>query len=438
MTDDTTESETPSGTAIDGDSTADGPVLSIDDLSVTLGATDVLDGVSLDVEQGELVGLVGPNGAGKTTLLRAARGTLTPDSGEARIAGDPVGELSAKATGRRVATVPQDTSVSFPFSVSEMVEMGRTPHVSRFGVMDEDDQAAVERAMERTEVAEFADRPVTEISGGERSRVLLARALAQDAPLLLLDEPTASLDPNHRLRTFETVSGLVDEGRAAVAAIHDLDTAARYCDRIVVVSDGGVLADGAPESVFTGSTIGDAFDVDAVVTADPVTDRPRVTALPDHSPGNVDEPEIPPVDSVHVVAGGGRAGPLLTRLDRAGVDATVGPLPAGDSDAAVAESLGMETVEVGALDGVDAGALERTRTLIERADAVVVADVDLTDGLVSVLEAVAESETTVYCVEERPLEERTVSADAAAAYRHLRLGDAGVASSAPELLAALV
>jgi iron complex transport system ATP-binding protein len=438
MTDDTTRDEPPTGTATDSNTATDGRVLSIDGLSVTLGATDVLDGVSLDVEQGELVGLVGPNGAGKTTLLRIARGSLTPDSGRVRIVGDPVEDLSAKAIGRRVATVPQDTSVSFSFSVREMVEMGRTPHIARFGAMDGDDHAAVERAMERTEVEQFADRPVTEISGGERSRVLLARALAQDTPLLLLDEPTASLDPNHRLRTFETVADLVDEGRAAVAAIHDLDTAARYCDRIVVVSDGGVLADGPPESVLTGSTIGDAFDVDAVVTPDPVTDRPRVTALPDERQANVDEPEIPPVDSVHVVAGGGRAGPLLTRLDRAGVDATVGPLPAGDSDAAVAESLGMETVEVGALDGVDAAALDRTRTLIERADAVVVADVDLTAGVGSVLEVVATADASVYCVEERPLEERTVAADAAAAYRQLRVGDMGVAASAPELLAALV
>ncbi|QKY18923.1 ATP-binding cassette domain-containing protein [Halolamina sp. CBA1230] len=421
-------------TETDSDIATDGPVLSIADLSVTLGETDVLAGVSLDVERGELVGLVGPNGAGKTTLLRNARGTLAPDSGQVRIEGEAVDDLSAKEIGRRVATVPQDTSISFSFSVREIVEMGRTPHVPRFGAMDEADHAAVERAMERTEVTEFADRPVTEISGGERSRVLLARALAQDTPLLLLDEPTASLDPNHRLRTFETVSALVDEGRAAVAAIHDLDTAARYCDRIVVVADGGIVADGPPESVLTGATIGHAFDVDAVVTDDPVTQRPRVTALPDDLG---DDPEIPPVDRVHVVAGGGRAGPLLTRLDRAGVEASVGPLQAGDTDAAVADTLGMETLEIGALDDVDTAVLDRTRTLIERADAVVVADIDLTVGVTPVLSAVAETEKPVYCVEERSVGDRTVSEEAAEAYKRLRVGDADVAASTPELLDAL-
>ncbi|MFD1525625.1 ABC transporter ATP-binding protein, partial [Halolamina salina] len=151
---------------IDGDVATDGPVLSIADLSVTLGDNDVLAGVSLDVERGEFVGLVGPNGAGKSTLLRAARGSLTPDSGRVQIAGEAADALSAKAVGRRVATVPQDTSISFSFDVREIVEMGRTPHVPRFGSMDEADHAAVERAMERTEVAEFADRPVTEVSGG--------------------------------------------------------------------------------------------------------------------------------------------------------------------------------------------------------------------------------------------------------------------------------
>ncbi|MFW5948178.1 MAG: ATP-binding cassette domain-containing protein [Halolamina sp.] len=411
-------------------------ILSIADLSVTLGNTEVLDGVSLDVNRGELVGLVGPNGAGKTTLLRVARGTLEPDAGEVRVGGDAVDTLSARAMGRRVATVPQDTAVSFTFSVREIVEMGRTPHVPRFGAMDEADHAAVERAMARTEVAEFADRPVTDVSGGERSRVLLARALAQETPLLFLDEPTASLDPNHRLRTFECVAELVGDGRAAVAAIHDLDTAARYCDRIVVVADGGVLADGSPESVLTSPILRKAFDVDTVVTPDPVTERPRVTALP-ADPDVDDGLEIPDVESVHVVAGGGRAGPLLTRLDRAGIDVTVGPLPSGDSDADVARALDQETLEVSALDGVDGATLDRTRTLAERADVVVVADVDLTAGIDSVLQRIGAVGTPVYCVEERSLEARTVDAAAAAAYRRLRVGEAGVATSTPELLEAL-
>ncbi|MFC6737382.1 ABC transporter ATP-binding protein [Halolamina salina] len=230
---------------IDGDVATDGPVLSIADLSVTLGDNDVLAGVSLDVERGEFVGLVGPNGAGKTTLLRAARGSLTPDSGRVQIAGEAADALSAKAVGRRVATVPQDTSISFSFDVREIVEMGRTPHVPRFGSMDEADHAAVERAMERTEVAEFADRPVTEVSGGERSRVLLARALAQETPLLLLDEPTAGLDPLGVAEFHRILDRLREESDLTVVITsHVLSEIEALCDDAAVLHDGDLLFDG--------------------------------------------------------------------------------------------------------------------------------------------------------------------------------------------------
>ncbi|AEN04592.1 heme ABC transporter ATP-binding protein [Halolamina sp.] len=410
----------------------DEPVLEVSDLAVSLGETTILEGVNLTVGAGELVGLVGPNGAGKTTLLRAIRGTLTPDSGEIRVTGETMQDLSSKAASRRVATVPQETSLAFEFSVRETVEMGRTPHLSRFGGMADADFDAVSRAMERTDVMEFADRPVTDISGGERSRVLLARALAQATPLLLLDEPTASLDLNHQLATFDTVADLVGSGRGAVAAIHDLNLAARYCDRLVVVANGGVLADGPPEQVLTEDILHEGFDADAVVTSDPVTERPHVTALSANS-------EAPQADGgivfdyaaglgrAHVVAGGGRAGPLLSALDRAGVEITVGPVAEGDTDAEVAAALEVETVRIGPLSGVDVESRERTTELAAAADAVVVADIDLTAGLVPVFDAVAEAGVRVLCVEERPLEERIRSERAADRYRSLREQGAAIA-----------
>ena len=423
----------------------DEPVLEATDLTVSLGEKRILDGVDFAVDAGELVGLVGPNGAGKTTLLRAVRGTLTPDSGNVRVAGEAITNLDSKAASRRVATVPQDTALAFEFSVRETVEMGRTPHLPRFGGMEPADYDAVERAMARTEVAEFADRPVTEISGGERSRVLLARALAQATPLLLLDEPTASLDLNHQLATFDTVSELVGSGRAAVAAIHDLNLAARYCDRLVVVADGGILAQGAAEAVLTEETLREAFDADAVVTSDPVTERPHVTALSDpaapaQTDGGLTFDYAAGLGSAHVVAGGGRAGPLLSALDRAGLELSVGPVAAGDTDAEVAAALDLETVETGPLSGVDDETRAETARLAASADAVVVADVDLTEGLVPVLEAVAENaprsgdvsdSSRVLCVEERPLEERVQSEQAAERYRALR--ESGTAIAAAEL-----
>ncbi|MFO7834358.1 MAG: heme ABC transporter ATP-binding protein [Halohasta sp.] len=255
------------------------PTLAVDHLSVDLGGSKILSDVSITADAGDLVGLVGPNGAGKTTLLRAIRGSIEPAGGGVRVDGHAVDELSARETGRLVATVPQETRLSFSFSVEDAVAMGRNPHIGRFGSADADDRRAVGEALADTDLTALADRPVTELSGGERQRVLLARAFAQETPLLLLDEPTANLDINHAIRTLDLVRSVVDEGRAAVAAIHDLNLAARYCDRLVLLADGSVVEAGRPEAVLTSETLEAAFDARTVVATDPTTDSPRVTAL---------------------------------------------------------------------------------------------------------------------------------------------------------------
>jgi len=270
------------------------PLLTIDGLRVRLGGTTVLDGIDATVDRGQVVGLVGPNGAGKTTLLRTVAGAITPDAGRVLIDGQRIHNLSSKAASRLVASVPQDTTVAFEFDVRTVVEMGRNPPRSRFGGWTDADAAAVERALDRTNTRQFADREVTTLSGGERQRVLLARALAQDTPLVLLDEPTGSLDINHQVRTFGLVRDLVSGGRTALAAIHDLDLAARYCDELVLLSEGRVVADGPPEAVLTESTIRDAFDADVVVSENPVTETVSVTALDgETSAGIRSEPAFP-------------------------------------------------------------------------------------------------------------------------------------------------
>ena len=267
------------------------PLLVVDDVSVVLGGREVLSRVSLTTERGELVGLIGPNGAGKTTLLRAIRGGVTATTGAVTVTGGSVSSLSAREIARRVATVPQEAELSFGFSVEQAVAMGRHAHIDRFNTPDKTDQAAIADALARTSLDSLADRPVTDLSGGERQRVLLARALAQTTPVLLLDEPTASLDINHAIKTLETARSVVDDGTAAVAAIHDLDLAARYCDRLILLADGKVVAAGKPDSVLTSETLAATFDATAVVSRDEVTDTPRVTALPAESTPTADEEE---------------------------------------------------------------------------------------------------------------------------------------------------
>nr|WP_236544743.1 ATP-binding cassette domain-containing protein [Salinirussus salinus] len=295
----------------------------------------MLEGVTLRVGDGEFVGLVGPNGAGKTTLLRCINGVLEPDGGAVTLDGRPVAETASEAVSRLVATVPQDGSVAFDFTVERVVEMGRTPHRSRLDWSDGSD--AVERAMERTGVARFRDRDIGSLSGGERRRVLLARALAQETPALLLDEPTASLDIDHQVRMLGLVADLVSEGRTALAAIHDLDLAARFCDRVCLLSGGEIRAAGPPAEVLTADALEAVFGTAAAVEVDPATGAPTVTALRDRPERGL---------RVHV-AGGGRAGArAVSALWRAGCTVSLGPVPEGDAAAEAARGLDCPVVTV--------------------------------------------------------------------------------------------
>ncbi|GAB6878490.1 heme ABC transporter ATP-binding protein [Halorubrum gandharaense] len=360
-----TSEETPASDGVaDTPSDAEGdPMIAVRNLAVSFGDLDVLADVDVTVDRGTFVGLVGPNGAGKTTLLRTVKGTLEPDSGEVRLAGDAVADLTARERGRRVASVPQDTSLSFDFPVRTVVEMGRTPHLSRFGGHDADDAEAVRRAMERADVAKFADRSIRTVSGGERQRVLLARALAQETPALLLDEPTASLDVNHAVRTLELVRRLVDDGKTAVAAIHDLDMAARYCDKLVLVADGAVQAAGPPRNVLTAGALRNAFDAETFVGDDPVTGAPSVTTLPttDYDPHRV-----------HVVGTGPDAARVIGRLAAAGHDLSVGVAPEGDVAERAAVDAGAPVVTVAPFSAIGEEASTQAAELSATADVTVV------------------------------------------------------------------
>ncbi len=240
----------------------------------------VLEGVSLTVDSGELVGLIGPNGAGKTTTLRLIAGFMAPDGGSIRVDGDRITELRSEAASRRLAVVPQATGLSFDFPVREVVAMGRHPHLGRFDREQPNDRDRVESALAATRTAELADRPFTSISGGERKRVLLARSIAQDAPNLLLDEPTASLDLNHQIDVFEQITELRDEGRTVIAAIHDLDLAARYCDRLALLAGGSLNAVGPPAQVLDAELLETAYGIETRVLTNPVTDSPMVVPHP--------------------------------------------------------------------------------------------------------------------------------------------------------------
>ncbi|MGI5819339.1 MAG: ABC transporter ATP-binding protein [Armatimonadota bacterium] len=240
---------------------------------------EVVAGVDMALRRGEFLGLIGPNGSGKTTLLRALAGRLAPTSGEVLLEGTPMRARPRREVARTLAVVPQISSPPFEFTVGEIVAMGRTPHLGRLEGEGSHDRAAIERALALTHTERLRDRPVTELSGGEFQRVVIARALAQEAPVMLLDEPAAHLDIGHQVDIFDLLLRLNrNEERSILCVSHDLNLAARYCDRLVAVADGAVAAEGTPAEVLTEECVSELYRCSVRVEAGP-DGRPRVTPL---------------------------------------------------------------------------------------------------------------------------------------------------------------
>jgi iron complex transport system ATP-binding protein len=247
-------------------------LLIVDGLSVTLGRNKVLDGISLTVKPNEFVVIVGPNGAGKTTFLKASAG-LVGASGGVFLEGTALSQLSALERARRVAYLPQGHVFHWPLAVEDIVALGRLPCTNGADLSKADAEAVV-RAMAETGVTDYARRPVTTLSGGERARVALARVLATQSKLVLADEPTASLDPRYQLIVLDTLKRHVRQGGAVIAVLHDIGLAARKADRIIVMSKGRIAADGPPNVVLTTELLGDIFGVEARIVT--VEDGPVV------------------------------------------------------------------------------------------------------------------------------------------------------------------
>ncbi|MCB6178817.1 ABC transporter ATP-binding protein [Rhodobacter sp. Har01] len=225
-------------------------LLSLENLTIRRGACPVVDDVSLTIGAGEFIGLLGPNGAGKTSLLRGALGLL-PGTGHSSLAA-----LPPLARAKAAAFLPQGREIAWPVSVEVLVALGRSPH----GTADPADPA-VTRALVRMGLTSFRDRSATALSGGEQARVLIARALAQETPLLLADEPVAGLDPEAQIRTMQVFADLAAEGRGVVASIHDLGLAARHCSRLILMHRGRLVADGPPRAVLTDETLAEVFGI---------------------------------------------------------------------------------------------------------------------------------------------------------------------------------
>ncbi len=255
-------------------------MLKIENLTVAYNQREILHRVSLRVDKGEIVTLIGPNGAGKSTLIRAVSGVVPIESGEVAIDGTNLGQLSTVERARRLAVVPQARNLPPAFTVYESVLLGRTPYLGWFGRAAPEDHARIRSALERTQLLPLAERRVGELSGGEQQRVLLARALAQDTPVMLLDEPITHLDLQHRERLIRLIRDLATQrGLAVLMVLHDLNEAAMYADRIALLVEGRIEAVGTPSEVLTEANLTRIYDIPVRVIQHPDYGSPLV--LPD-------------------------------------------------------------------------------------------------------------------------------------------------------------
>ena len=255
--------------------------IDIQQLRHFFGTQHVLDDLSFSIGAGEFFIIIGPNGAGKTTLMRSMVGLLTPREGEIKVLGKPLVNYRKKELAQLVAYVPQAVPLDFPFSVAEVVLMGRAPYHSALGIEHKGDFEIAERAMRFTEVDHLASRRLDQLSGGELQRVMVARAICQEPEILLLDEPTASLDLAHQVRIMDLMENLkAEHGTTVVMVSHDINLAGMYGDQLLLLKNGRIVQQGLPADVLKVETLQETYQCPVLIDEGPINDMPRVTVVP--------------------------------------------------------------------------------------------------------------------------------------------------------------
>ncbi len=360
-------------------------LLSVHGVTVAYDAEPVLRDVTFEVHRGDLVVILGPNGAGKTTLLRTIARVVQLKTGAVLLDGKDLASFATPQLMRHLSVVPQTERAAFSFTVLDIVFMGRTPHLPPLASLSPRDWKAVREAMDATNTWHLRDRLFTELSGGEQRRVLLAKALAQEPQLLLLDEPTANLDLHYQLEVVELVQRLNRETALTVLAVlHDLNIASLLGKRFILMREGRLFAMGDADEVLTVQNIQQVYGVPVVINRNPLTGKPVIVLT---------ERRIPVARGVcvHVVCGGGTGGEVMAMLVAAGCQVTVGALNRGDSDYEAAQLSGIPVAEEQPFMPISQEALAQTKRFISEADVVVLTEVPFGWGNLANLQAILDA-----------------------------------------------
>jgi ABC-type cobalamin/Fe3+-siderophores transport systems, ATPase components len=343
------------------------------DLDVRYGAHQILEAIAFSVHSGEMIGICGPNGSGKTTLLKAMSRIVAPAAGEVYYNGEDMDTLSFRMLAQRVAVVPQETTINFDYTVREIVMMGRHPYIGRFASESREDHAICDRVMRLANVSHLADMPVNQISGGERQRVLIARALAQEPDILLLDEATSHLDISHQIEIL-TIIRKEMEKTATISVFHDINLASCYCDRIILLKERQIAGIGTPPDVLTENLIHSVYGINVIAGTHPSTNRPYI--LPMYETAKVDTGGR----RVHLVCGGGTGSFLQRELHRSGCLLSTGILNVLDSDYKTACDLGIPVVSEAPFASISGDASGALMPFLEGADMILLVPMPVGSG----------------------------------------------------------
>jgi len=347
----------------------------------------IFSGLSLSLEGGEILGLIGPNSSGKTTLLKLMDGLLRPQRGAISLEEKSLNRIPRPQVARTIAVVPQAMEVPFSFTVGEIVLMGRAPYLSRFGWEKQKDLEVAREAMALTGVAGLENRTFWELSQGEKQRVLIARALAQEPRVMLLDEPTSHLDINHQVEINELIRRLnLRKGLTVLHISHDLNLAAEYCHRIVLLHQGSVFSAGVPSEVITEENIRRVYETKVLVEKNPLSGAPRITLL---GKGKIEK--TGPQRTVHIICGEGSGVDSARRLLLRGYRVSLGVLNTGDTDQKIGKTLGLPMALEGPFSSISERGMEENRKLIEKSDLVLLERFHIGPGNLANLRAALEA-----------------------------------------------
>jgi iron complex transport system ATP-binding protein len=394
----------------------------LESASFSYPGREIFRELSLSLEEGEILALIGPNSSGKTTLLKLMDGLLEPQRGKVFLDGEELGRLSRSRVAKRVAVVPQEMEVPFSFTVAEIVLMGRAPYLGRFGWETRKDLDIAREAMALTDVAGLENRPFAELSQGEKQRVSMARALAQEPKVILLDEPASHLDINHQVEMHELIRQLNLEKNLTVLNIsHDLNLAAEYSHRMALLHRGSIYALGTPSTVITEENIRRVYETTVMVEKNPISGAPRVTPV-----GKSRMEKTGPQRTVHIICGEGSGVDSARRLLLRGYRVSLGVLNVGDADQKMGKILGLAMALEEPFSLISARAYGEHQSLMEKADLIVVERFLVgrgnLDNLKAAMEALEKGKKVIVLENDRQYD--FTAGEASVCYRRLKEGGA--------------